>query len=300
MLYWVGSKGGFNMKKYATISLVILLLFLFFLNECVWGRETESKGVVRQVDHILLATENPKAFYDFLTKELQLPIAWPYQEYDGFATGGVSAGNVNLEALVFNPARIDTPSKIIGIAFEPAGSTDQILEKLDKRQINHSQPEPFEMGSGEKKSKLWTTMRLPDMLSGSLIFFCEYHFFNPSERRVNLHKKLEKIHGGPLRIDHLSEIVIKVKDMTSALKQWKNLLAPHQLNERNLFLIGKGPAIRFIKGEKDYIASLKFKVKSINEARDFLSKKSLLGEVDGSTIKTNSAKFWEILFEFSE
>ncbi|MFC2165826.1 hypothetical protein ACFLT2_12635 [Acidobacteriota bacterium] len=288
------------MNKYAGTNFVILLSFFVFMSECVWGMEAESAGVVRQVDHILLATENPKAVYDFMTKELQFPIAWPYQDYSGFASGGVSVGNVNLEALLFNPARISTPSKIIGIAFEPEGSTEQIVETLNQRLINHSQPEPFEMGSGEKKSKLWTTMRLPDMLPGSLIFFCEYHFFSTSERRTRLHENLEKIQGGPLGIVHLSEIVIKVKDMTSALKKWLNLLRPHPLLEHHLFVLGEGPAIRFVKGEKDHISSLKFKVKSLSKARDFLSQKGLVGEVDGSTIKTNPAKFWEILFEFSE
>jgi hypothetical protein len=288
------------MNKYAAVSLVILLSFFVLFNECVWGREAESKGVIRQVDHILLATENPKAVYDFMTKELQLPIAWPYRDYGGFASGGVSAGNVNLESLVFNPARIDTPSKIIGIAFEPEGPTELIVETLNQRHITHSQPEPFELGSGEKKSKLWTTMRLPDMLPGSLIFFCEYHFFAPAERRTTLHKNLEKIQGGPLSIKHLSEIVIAVKDMTSALERWQNLLAPHQMTEDHLFTIGHGPAIRFVKGDYDCIASLKFKVRSLNKARDFLSQKDMLGELDGTTIKTNPEKFWDIPFEFSE
>jgi len=288
------------MIKYAAFSLVILLSFFVFLNECVLGRGAESEGIARQVDHILLAKGNPKAVYDFMTKVLQLPIAWPYQDYGGFASGGVSAGNVNLEALVFNPTRIATPSKIIGIAFEPEDSTEQTVKTLNQRHIIHSQPEPFEMGSGEKKSRLWTTMRLPNMLPGSLIFFCEYHFFDPSVRRANLREKLLKIQGGPLGIVHLSEIVIEVKDMTSAVTQWQNLLRPHQMDENHLFEIGEGPAIRIVKGDRDYIASLRFKVKSLDKAKNFLFQKGLLGEVYGSTIKTNPAEFWDLLFEFSE
>jgi hypothetical protein len=300
VLYCLHSKGGFRMNKYNAFSLVILLSLFVIINVSLGRSNTESVGVVQQVDHILLATEHPKEIYDFMVKEMKLPIAWPYQEYSGFSSGGVSAGNVNLEALVFNPARIDTPSKIIGIAFEPQGSTEQILAELNQRHIGHSQPEPFEMGSGEKKSKLWTTMRLPDMLPGSLIFFCEYHFFNPTERRESLRKKLEKIQGGPLGINHLSEIVIRVKDVTAALKRWKNLLSPHQMTEDHLFAVGEGPAIRFAKGDNNCIASLKFKVRSLNKARDFLSQKGILGKVDGPTIKTNPAKFWDIIFEFSE
>jgi len=288
------------MNKYTAISLVALLSLFVFGNESSGEKKTDSRAVVRQVDHILLATEHPKEIYDFMTNELELPIAWPYQEYSGFASGGVSAGNVNLEALVFNPDRIDTPSKIIGIAFEPEGSTEQILAALDQRGIVHSQPEPFEMGSGEKKSKLWTTMRLPDTLPGSLIFFCEYHFYNVSERRTNLRQKLIEIQGGPLGIDHLSEIVIKVKDMDSALERWKSLLSPFQMTEHHLFAAGEGPAIRFVKGDNDCIACLKFKVRSLNNARDFLAQKGILGEVDGTTIKTDPSKFWDLLFEFSE
>ena len=222
------------------------------------------------------------------------------RQYSGFASGGVSAGNVNLEALVFNPARIDTPSKIIGIAFEPEGSTEQILAALDQRDIVHSQPEPFEMGSGEKKPKLWTTMRLPDMLPGSLIFFCEYHFYNVSKRRESLDKKLENIQGGPTGLVKLDEIVIKIKDMTSALTRWQSLLSPHPMTEDHLFAVGKGPAIRFVKGDSDCVSSLKFKVRSLNQARDFLAQKGILGEVDATKIKTDPSMFWDLLFEFSE
>jgi hypothetical protein len=74
---------------------------------CIFGNEIYAQRttpVIRQVDHILIESGDPKALFSFFADTLQLPIAWPISENQGYTTGGVGAGNVNLE--LFRYARI--------------------------------------------------------------------------------------------------------------------------------------------------------------------------------------------------
>ena len=170
------------------------------------GHSKKTARLVEQIDHILLVPHNPHGLFDFFTQDLELPVAWPFREYGQFASGGVFAGNVNLEAAVFSGASVNPQTMIIGIAFEPSVSTEEAVRELDRRQIAHLEPQSFEMGPEGNKLKLWTNTILPDMLPGSFVFICEYHIYKiyktePSTRRNQLKEALRKVDGGPLGVD---------------------------------------------------------------------------------------------------
>jgi len=267
--------------------------------------EKEGSSVVKQVDHILLVQEDPRGLYDFLTKDLGLPVAWQYRKYKDFESGGVFAGNVNLEALSLLSGAGSAPSKIAGFAFEPSSTTDEIIKELDRRQIAHEEPQVFEMGPEGSRIKLWTNTIIENMLPGSFVFICEYHIYklykvDAKAMRRKLKNDLEKADGGTLGIKYVSEIKIKLKDKAGALKRWQNLLKPYECFKDGCFGIGKGPSLRFMESDQDYIYSLKIKVKSIKKAGDFLSAKGLVRTQDDHTVITNPEKTFGILFEFSE
>jgi len=55
-----------------------------------------------------------------------------------------------------------------------------------------------------------------------------------------------------------------------------------------------------VESDKDYIHSIKIKVKSLGNARIFLSSRGLLGQDKGHSIKLDTNKTFGILFEILE
>jgi hypothetical protein len=286
-------------KRLAAILTIFFISAILFLGA---GNMTEEPSVVKRIDHILLTPEDPRGLYDFMTQELKMPVAWSFREYEGFASGGVFFGNVNLEALVMNRDSLSTPSMIAGIAFEPAGPTDEVVEEIKRRQIAHDKPRTYEFGPEQSKIKMWTTTILTDFLPGSVVFICEYHpgIFNPPAWRKSLQKQLLEIKGGPLGIEYVKEVELRVKDREKALQKWKNLLKPHSYSPDGCFNIGNGPRLYMVESDKDYIHSIKIKVKSLDDAREFLSSRGLMGQDKKDSITLNPEKTFGVLFEILE
>jgi len=264
-------------------------------------------SVVKQVDHIMLSPENPRELFNFLTQELKLPVAWPYREYGNSASGGVYAGNVNLEPVFFQHKHetLNTSSKIIGLAFEASVPTEEMLKELDRRNIPYMKPETMEFGPEGSKVKISTNTILENMLPGSFVFLCEYHiykFFNTdlTQMRNKWQDNLIKINGGPLGIEYVSEIKIGMRNKVEALKKWQNLLKPNECCQDGCFDLGKGPSLRFLDSEQDCICSLTIKVKSLEKACDYLLIKGLIDAKDKYTVTTRPDKSFGILFEFTE
>jgi hypothetical protein len=286
-------------KRPLDLALSFIIMAALFLGA---SSTTESASVVKRIDHILLVPEDPRGLYDFLTQELKMPIAWAFREYEGFASGGVFFGNVNLEALVMNRDNLSTPSKIAGIAFEPAGPTNEVVEEIKRRQIVYDEPRTYEFGPEQSKIKMWTTTILSDFLPGSVVFICEYHpgIFNPPAWRNTLQKKLEEIKGGPLGIEYVKEVELRVKDKEKALQKWQNLFSPYLLSPDGCFAVGDGPRLCMVESDKDSIHSMKIKVRSLDKAREFLSSRGLLGQDKKVSINLNPKKTFGILFEILE
>jgi len=281
---------------------VYFIFFISSLSLVVANNLTESGSPVKRIDHILLTPEDPRGLYDFLTEELKLPVAWPFREYEGFASGGIFFGNVNLEVLVMNQDNLPPPSNIAGMAFEPAGSTEEVVEELKRRQIAHDEPRTYEFGLGQSRIKMWTTTILKDFIPGSVVFFCEYHpgFFNPPAWRNTLQKKLKEIKGGPLGIEYVKELELRVKDKEKELQKWQNLLSPDFFSSDGCFAVGDGPRLCIVESDKGNIHSIKIKVKSLDSAREFLLSRGLLGQDRRHSIKLDTNKTFGILFEIME
>ena len=294
------------MKKGIILFGMGSFLSLLFCQAFMFQEEAKkAPRLTEQIDHILMVPDNPRALFDFFTQELKLPVAWPYREYGSFASGGVFAGNVNLEAAVLSGTSDNPQSKIFGIAFEPSGTTEEVVKELERRQIAHLEPQSFEMGPEGKKMKLWTNTILNDMLPDSFIFICEYHIYKiynsePSTLRNQLREALTSIEGGPLGIEYVSEVKIHVKERAKVLERWKNFLEPYDSFQEGCFDLGKGPKIRFLEADSNCIGSLRIKVKSLSKAFDFLSSREMIGTKSEKEIITDPNKTFGILFEFVE
>ena len=160
----------------------------------------ETRKVVRQVDHVLISSSQPKALFALLTQTFELPVAWPMSDYGGFVSGGVALGNVNVEVLsAAGPAGGVARARFVGLALEPEPLP--ALPELDARGIVHGRPAPYRAGrSWFTRKPRWTTVALPTVSADALeVFLCEYGH-DVAEQRQRLREQLQSRQGGPLSV----------------------------------------------------------------------------------------------------
>ncbi len=243
---------------------------------------------IRQVDHIMIRTDDPGRLYAFFTELLQLPVAWPVMTpRAGVTTGGIGFGNVNVEAIQFpEQKRRSSHAQLLGFAFEPA-PLRECLAELDRRGITYGELRPLiSMGKDGSKNTLWANVTLRQFSDSDTpanatihIFLSEYSptYVNVEERRARLRRQLVESGGGPLGVESVKEIVIGVSDLARARALWQKLLDPMRSSTSTAWQVGSGPAIRLVSAKENAIQELVISVASLPRAKAFLREKGLLG-----------------------
>ncbi len=260
----------------ATLSAVI----------CLWApAQTERrKGpIIRQVDHLLIESDAPETLFNLFAATLLLPEAWPVTDSQGFVSGGVGAGNTNLEFFRYAtqknaPKRKVAQAHYAGIAFEPYPLSNSLRE-MQVEGIPYSPPQPY-VSTLPKGTRgvAWTTVALPSYSkAGMSIFLYEYsqEFLKVDVRRKQLGNRLLLNGGGPLGIQSLREIIIESATYEKSLLEWRKLLGAPASS--GIWQAGGGPAIRIVKGSRDRIQGMVFKVESLDRAKSYLREKQMLG-----------------------
>jgi hypothetical protein len=252
--------------------------------------------IIRQVDHILIETSDPKPLFSFFADTLQLPVAWPLTDNRGFVSGGIGAGNVNLELFEYPekkqlPARKNPEARYAGMAFQPY-PLSEALRELEVCGIPYDPPKPniTTLPDGSQGTS-WTTVSLPSLSRpGMTIFLYEYSpvFLRVEVRRKQLGNRLALNDGGPLGFQSIREIVISTTHMEEDKVVWGELLGNQ--NSPDSWGAGSGPAIRLTPGSSDRVSEIIFKVKSLERAQSFLERKRLLGAVSSKGISLNASK----------
>jgi hypothetical protein len=264
-------------RRSATLILAVVIVSAMYVVSASQAATPTTK-IVRQIDHILIVTSEANELFALLTDRFQLPIAWPMSDYGGFASGGVSMGNVNLEIIKdFEPATGSGKSRYSGFALEPEPLRISLPE-LGARGIRHGTPAPFRtIRPDGSYTTRWTTVALPDVSSDVVqVFLCEYED-GLSARRLRLLEQLRSREGGPLSVRSVREIVYGAKDSKRLQEHWQKLLSPLQASSPGAWSVGAGPAIRVIQADKDEIRGLVVSVESLPQARRFLKAHGLFG-----------------------
>lgn len=252
-------------------------------------------ALVQQVDHIIISAEtvdDAKALCSLFSEQLELPVAWPPAQYGGFFSGGVNAGNVNLEFAYSRNESVEshstgqpsTHARFSGLGLEPEPLA-QALPELEQLGLHHGQPDPYQKeDQSGNKTTLWTTVSLDDVSKDGMdVFLCEYspNVFRPrrdiQENRRYLNDQLRQRGGGPLGIELVKEIVIGTSDYEATVRLWRKLLGPDARAAGGVLHPAAGPAIRFTPSASDGIQSVVFRVVSLGRARRFLQASGLLG-----------------------
>jgi len=291
-------------EKHRTMPNQLIILFLCV--SCVsWFRvfsaqTARTTPAVRQVDHILVESSDPKALFSLFTESLQFPVAWPVSENRGYVSGGVGAGNVNLE--LFRYATRNIPgARYSGLAFEPYPLADA-LRRLQMLAIPYSPPQPYPstLPNGSQ-GVAWTTVTLPSLSKPDMsIFLCEYSpvFLKVDVSRNQLGNRLTLRNGGPLGLRSVVEILIETTRLNNDRRTWGLLLGTP--GESGSFRAGSGPAVRLIPGGQDRIREIILKVQSLDHAKAFLRKNKILGPVLGGRISLTPSNLQGLRISLAE
>jgi len=263
----------------------VLLIAIYavpsMLSRDAWSLRSSSppESLARQVDHIELESEQAEQIFQVFAEKLGLPVAWPFKSYGRFSSGGVVLGNVALE-LVHEQG--DKPG-LKGFAFRP-GPVPELVAGLDAKKLKHDAPKPFyQKDSSGNDSLAWTTVDLTG-LQPKGIFFCKYTKELSPAYLAEINQKFLKQGGGLLGVRSALELVLEVRDLAAAQRDWRLLLGSPDAGHDSVWHVGTGPAIRLVAGTEDRIAILRLKVMSLERARTFLKGANLLGLDSGREI----------------
>jgi hypothetical protein len=241
---------------------------------------------IRQIDHIMIRTGDPRELYAFFAETLRLPAAWPITSpRAGVMTGGIGFGNVNVEAIQF-PGQTDPRPRLVGFAFEPSALDESLIE-LNRRGLTSGERRPLiATGPDGSNRTLWTNVTLRQFSDSDNpadatihIFLGEYSptYVNVDERRARLRSQLVNSGGGPLGVVDVKEVIVGAVDLEIARQLWQKLLDPMPSTASNTWQIGSGPAVRLVPANENRIQALLIRVSSLQRARTFLREKQLLG-----------------------
>jgi hypothetical protein len=279
--------------KRPAVSVLLLLVLCAGLS----AQSDRRKGpIVRQVDRILIESGDPKTLFDFFSRDLMLPEAWPLTGNRGHTSGGLGAGNVNLEFYRTETAhgaagRKRAQARYAALALEPYPLREAIRE-MTVEGIPFSPPQPYvaALPNGTQGVQ-WTMVPLPSFSKPAMsIFLYEYSpaFLRIDVRRKQLGNRLTLNKGGPLGIQSVYEIVVAAANVEREKAAWKQLLG--EPTPAGHWKIGAGPALRIVRGPEDRIQEIAFTVKSLESAREFLKKNQWLGAVTANDALLHPSK----------
>jgi catechol 2,3-dioxygenase-like lactoylglutathione lyase family enzyme len=273
----------------ATRVALFLVLFLVSLSAADGsGSSSQTRSVshpIRQIDHIMIRTGEPRELYAFFAETLRLPAAWPITSpRAGVMTGGVGFGNVNVEAIQF-PGQPDPRPRLAGFALEPS-DLDESLVELRRRGLTFGERRPLvATGPDGAKRTLWTNVTLRQFSDSENpadatmhIFLSEYSpaYVNVEERRARLRAQLIDGGGGPLGVVDVKEVVVGAVDLEGARQLWQKLLDPTPSTTPDSWQIGNGPAVRLVPATENRIQAIVIRVTALERARTFLRDQQLL------------------------
>lgn len=248
-----------------------------------------AEPVVKKVDHITITSDNAAELFATLNDTLRLPAAWPFMDYPGFQTGGIQAGNVNLETM--HPGAppaggAQGSASIYGIVFEPY-PLDQIMGTLKARGAEPSQPQVQQREINGQQVPFWTNVTLKALCRPDyIVYLCEY----TEAAKAGMQSRQASGPLGGMGVTSVSEIHITSKDAAALKKQWTEVFAPSSMSSGGLMPIGTGPAVRISTGKRDVIEGLIFEVASLSRAKEFLQAKGMLGSSTAKELRIEPSK----------
>lgn len=253
---------------------------------------TTRAPLVSKVEHFYATAPDAERLFHVFRDSLGLAQVWPYQLWGGFASGGVTLGNVVFELVWWKTEEgAALPTQLSGIALEPVGGTDSLVAALARRGIAHAPPDSNVQVNLAGRTVGWTNTMLTGMLpEPRSVFVCDYadrEMVAAGRRRAS--DSLAATNGGPLGVLALREIVVGVPDVDAARAQWGTLVGEPAQAVGDLVAFGTGPQIRLVRSASPEIQRMVVQVRSLERARTFLTERGWLGESTARAIAIGPA-----------
>jgi len=243
-------------------------------------------GSISKVEHFYAVSPEPEKLFQFLQEDLQLPAVWPFQDYGGFASGGLSLGNVVFEVVRFENMASDSIATFSGIAFEPYGDAQSAATWLKEQGILHSEPQRFPE-SGDPI--IWENVELPAFIpDNATVFICDYKEREQvQQRRASASQVLSQRGGGPLGITSVDYLVVGSADEKTSIESWSRLVGSERV-DKNVIRFDEGPNIRLVPSEQDGFLEIVISVTSLESAASYLQSSNLIGSKEESSVSIAS------------
>lgn len=267
----------------------------FAIGEVGSRRETSQQyspsPLLKGVDHFFATSSEPEVLLKFFRDILGLPQVWEFKTFGDFASGGVWMGNVEFEVVTWKtPTGEKLPTEFKGIAFEPVGYTDDLVQELGRRAIKHGKPEQTLMKDKEGREFVgWINTGLdgPGGIPPSNLSIFVYDSTSKTKkaaRNAKSNAALEKSQGGPLGVVGVSQLSIGVTDLEAARRRWKMLVDRPGRQSGDLYRFSIGPAIRLFAAPADGFTGIVLQVRSLQKAKEFLADQNLLKKSKDKTV----------------
>jgi hypothetical protein len=240
---------------------------------------------INRIDHFFVSSPKAEKLFQLFKEKLELPVAWEYQNWGSFASGGVSLGNVAFEFVSFDSL---LTTKFDAIALEPRQSVEGFVLILDSNRIAHDSIEANTYKKKDGSIGGWSNLNLPNLLPKEVgIFICDYkqrEEVKTANRKDSV--ELVKRKGGPLGVISLKEIVITSSDIISS-KIKLSKLPGILIRSKELFSFNSGTSLRLKKSTTSGIEKIVILVNSLSKTKEYLKLNGLL-ENSSNEIYMNS------------
>ena len=228
--------------------------------------------------------------FHFLTDKLGLPVEYYPQKWIERKYAGVYAGNMFLEPCGpysnFSYATNDFRAIFFGLNCESERSLSSLAADITGRHIEIRQEGSILVTD--------TTIIKPNIYFGISSRPIQDKVNEDSLRIVMLRNK-----NNGLGIERIKEIRIGYTD-NHCLAKWGKLIMPSVLSQTGLWKINEDQSIRFVKSSIREVNAIVFKVKSLKEAKNWLSANKLLGDIYKDEIALDKSKTFGLIILLSE
>jgi hypothetical protein len=95
----------------------------------VGGSSSQTRATsqpIRQIDHIMIGTGDPRELYAFFVETLQLPIGWPMTR---LRTGVMTEALDSAMPMMMRFGQTDSRPRLLGLHWNPRRSTKELVER---------------------------------------------------------------------------------------------------------------------------------------------------------------------------
>lgn len=248
------------MKKYFLLGFIFSSFF--------------ANAQITRIDHFFVSSPKAEKLFKLFKEELKLPVAWEYQNWGSFASGGISLGNVAFEFVSFDSL---LTTKFDAIALEPRQSVEEFILVLDANRISHDTIEPNTYKKKDGSIGGWSNLNLPNLLPKEVgLFICDYKQ-REKVQAANRKDSTELVErkGGSLGIVSLKEIVITSNDFINSKLKLSKLPGISNTNTE-LFNFSSGTSLRLKNSLTSGIEKVVILVNSLIKTKEYLISKDLL------------------------